>query len=198
VNNVKQSEAIRRYVQSRLIYLQSIAGMGSGKAELARLRRGTGKSPGELPELWGIFLEDLPTGLQGTGKQPGRSEWSVYTVLTLYAVHQQGQNQSMYLEGNTLGKAIRQLVPTADQDAEMRVLRRFNQMATSSDMLELSYHLRGIIELLRSESIPLDYVDLAEDLYWYQDEERRTSVRLKWGRAYYQFKQNEKEEKSDE
>ena len=30
------------------------------KAMLAKLRRGVGRVPGDLPELWGAFLADFP------------------------------------------------------------------------------------------------------------------------------------------
>lgn len=90
------------------------------------------------------------------------------------------------------------MVPAGNQDAEERILRRFNQMATSSDMEELSQHLRGIVELLRSKGIPLDYVDLAGDLYNYQLLDYQNTVRLKWGREYYYVKkQDNKEENHD-
>ena len=71
-------------------------------------------------------------------------------------------------------------------------------MATSSDMIELAYHLRNIIELLRAKNIPLDYVDLASDLFQYQIMDYQNSVRLKWGRDYYYNKQvKNKEENHD-
>ena len=71
-------------------------------------------------------------------------------------------------------------------------------MATSSDMEELSQHLRSIVELLRSNGISLDYVDLAGDLYNYQLLDYQNTVRLKWGREYYYVKkQDNKEENHD-
>jgi CRISPR system Cascade subunit CasB len=88
------------------------------------------------------------------------------------------------------------LVPAGNQDAEERVLRRFNQMATSSDMVELAQHLRGIIELLRANGIPLDYVDLSGDLYNYQLVDYQNTVRLKWGREYYYVKQQDNKEEN--
>ena len=36
----------------------------SAEAELANLRRGVGKVPGELPELWGSFLQEMPDELK--------------------------------------------------------------------------------------------------------------------------------------
>ena len=189
---------LKNYVNQRIKYLQAGLSVGNRKAELALLRHGVGKQPGQNPLLWGMFLEQLPEELQGKGKNPSRAEWAVYTSLTLYALHQQGQTQSMNQKGMTLGKAIQELVSTGNQDGEERILRRFNQMATSSDMIELAYHLRNIIELLRAKNIPLDYVDLASDLFQYQIMDYQTSVRLKWGRDYYYNKPvKNKEENHD-
>lgn len=195
---MNQTELVRKYVKQKVELLQHGLEKSRGKAEFALLRRGVGKQPGELPSLWGMLLEQMPEELQGKGKSPSRGEWAVYTALTLYALHQQGQGQSMNQSGMTLGRAIHALVPAGDQDAEERVLRRFNQMATSSDMVELAQHLRGIIELLRANGIPLDYVDLAGDLYNYQLMDYQNTVRLKWGREYYYVKkQDNKEENHD-
>lgn len=98
------------------------------------------------------------------------------------------------LRGVTLGKAVRRLVPYGDLEVEARTLRRFNQMATSSDMDELTHHLRGMISLLRSHDIPLDYAALARDLFLYQTIEFQPKVRLKWGRDYYCYQQETKED----
>lgn len=103
--------------------------------------------------------------------------------------------------GRTLGSAVRQLAgkTAAGQDwTESSVLRRFNALATADSMPEVSHHLRGMIQLLRREGIPLDYPQLAEDLYQYQFVDGAPNVRLRWGRDLYassteKTKENEKE-----
>lgn len=134
------------------------------RAELAELRRGVGRQPGDLPALWGALLADMPEQLQGSNG-PSKAEWAVYTALTLFALHQQGEaGVSMNQPGRTLGGAVRQLAEktAAGQDwTESSVLRRFNALATADSMPEVSHHLRGMIQLLRREGIPLDYPQLA-------------------------------------
>lgn len=155
------------------------------RAELAELRRGVGRQPGDLPALWGALLADMPEQLQGSNG-PSKAEWAVYTALTLFALHQQGEaGVSMNQPGRTLGGAVRQLAEktAAGQDwTESSVLRRFNALATADSMPEVSHHLRGMIQLLRREGIPLDYPQLAEDLYQYQFVDGAPNVRLRWGR----------------
>ena len=58
---------------------------------LAELRRGIGKIPGEVPQLWGYFLDSMPEEFYGDN-EPSRAEWAVYTSLTLFALHQQGKD----------------------------------------------------------------------------------------------------------
>ena len=124
------------------------------RAELAELRRGVGRQPGDLPALWGALLADMPEQLQGSNG-PSKAEWAVYTALTLFALHQQGEaGVSMNQPGRTLGGAVRQLAEktAAGQDwTESSVLRRFNALATADSMPEVSHHLRGMIQLLRRE-----------------------------------------------
>ena len=130
------------------------------RAELAELRRGVGRQPGDLPALWGALLADMPEQLQGSNG-PSKAEWAVYTALTLFALHQQGEaGVSVNQMGRTLGGAVRQLAEASapGQDwTESSVLRRFNALATADSMPEVSHHLRGMIQLLRREGIPLDY-----------------------------------------
>ena len=45
-------------------------------AELAELRRGVGRQPGDLPALWGALLADMPEQLQGSNG-PSKAEWAV-------------------------------------------------------------------------------------------------------------------------
>lgn len=179
------SDAVSKYVGMRIKHLADTLSHAGTKAELAELRRGIGKKPGELPKLWGSFLADLPEELESDSKDITYAEWAVYTALTLYALHQQGNSESVN-SGDAeyrLGSAVRKLVRS--QDDEERVMRRFSAMATSSDMVELSHHLRSMIQLLKAGNVRLDYADLAKDLYRYQYADSIVSVRLKWGRDYY-------------
>jgi CRISPR system Cascade subunit CasB len=142
--------------------------------------------PGSMPELWDITMKDLPEVLVGKGDNPSYGEWAVYTTLTLFALHQQGKDlksQCMNQDGMSLGIAVRNLIQTSED--ENRVKRRFDAAATSDSVEEFSHHLRGLIQLLKAENIPLDYPKLTEDLYRFQFPEARDNVRLQWGREFY-------------
>ena len=162
------------------------------RAELAELRRGVGRQPGDLPAVWGALLADMPEQLQGSNG-PSKAEWAVYTALTLFALHQQGEaGVSMNQPGRTLGGAVRQLAEktAAGQDwTESSVLRRFNALATADSMPEVSHYLRGMVQLFRGNEpkLKLDYPRLAVELYRFQLPDQAANVRLQWGRDLYQM-----------
>ena len=187
---MEKEKQIRNYVKKQKEMLAGDAGtldLGSSKAQLARLRRGAGKRPGELPELWGIFLRNMPEELMGKEGRPSYAEWAIYTALTLFALHQQGHSEPMHAEGeeNRLGRAVKKLAHGEEEEENVR--RKFSIAARSDDMEELSYHLKTLVRMLGSNDIKLDYEDLAKDLYRFQFENDTDQVRLKWGQDFYRF-----------
>ena len=115
------------------------------KAMLAKLRRGVGRAPGDLPELWGFFLEGQPGEWESRGGPPSREEWAVYLALTLYALHQQGRSTreedgNMHKKGESLGRAIRKLLDPGEAPEDSSVLRRFNALAPLRGHGDLAPH----------------------------------------------------------
>ena len=163
---------------------------------LAEMRRGVGTAPGALPALWGMLFQDLPEEMFSVKGEPSRAEWAVFTALTLFALHQQGNNiktDCTDIEGIGLGCAVAKLMDSED-DRE-RIWRRFQTVTNAKTIEDVSYHLRGIIQLLKGKGIGLDYSRLAGDLFVYQDIRRADRVRLIWGEDFYRVK---KEELNDE
>ena len=205
-----KAQEVRAYVGRQLQKLWNLP-LNQRRAVLAKLRRGIGHRPGDLPELWGAFLQDMPENVQGQNG-PSHAEWAVYLAFTLYAMHQQSNERDcMNRPGNTLGRAVRQLaertVSSGQEWTESSVLRRFNALATAEDITEISHYLRGMIQLLRAakgESIPLDYPQLAVDLYLLQCTEPQfaqtpANVRLQWGQDLYRNpRQNSKNRRTDD
>lgn len=190
---------IENYVGKKLYSIQAQADTSGGKAMFANLRRGVGREPGELPQLLGILLQDMPEAFWSRDGVATREEWVCYTVLTLYALHQQGndtKSQQMHTEEDiSLGKALYQLERAYGQDpnAEQRMVQKLRTLATAVNGKELSYHLRGIVQLLKSNGIPINYKKLAGDLYEMQFPDGKRRVCLRWGQDFYGGK-NKKEE----
>lgn len=196
-------QEIKNFVYGKLKRLQALP-VNQRRAELAQLRRGVGHAPGEIPELWGSFLSEMPEELQGI-KTASHAEWAIYMALTYYALHQQGNEVNMNREGYGLGRAVRELAErnTSVQDWESSsVLRRFNALATARDIHEISHHLRSLIQLLRSAKgggIPLDYPRLATELYGLQCDRAESphlsaDIKLRWGQDLYRNKNKEASE----
>lgn len=192
-----EKNTIYNFTTAKIARILGTRDEGAQKAELAELRRGVGKEPGELPVLWGAFLEGMPEEMLSVSGEASHAEWSIYTALTLFALHQQGHDpdkEPMHRKENSFGKAVYGLVAASnpkgkeeEDSVKARILRRFNMVATSPERTEMAHHLRGMIQLLSAASIPLDYGRLAEDLYWYQFPKSRTKVRLHWGQDFYMY-----------
>ena len=192
----RNAEAIEAYTERRLRWLLDQTSESVCKATLAELRRGVGRAPGEFPRLWGMLLDPMPEELQGRSMEPSREEIAAYTALTLFAVHQQGwdpKKEPMHRRGCEIGAAIAQLIPAGDEDARERIERRFTRAATSLDMAELAHHPRGLVQQLSAQGIPMDWAQLAGQLYLYQFPDLIAGVRLRWGESFYRaLNRNEK------
>lgn len=192
---------IKNILARKLKYLSSLP-ENTCRAQLAELRRGVGRIPGDIPALWGMIFTDLPEEFYSKNSDPSAAEWAIYLALTMFACHQQGHDfktEWMYAEGIRFGTAVRKLAPmNEDTDEDLKRIRnRFNRIITAADMPELAHHLHSMVSLLRGNAIPLDYTDLAIDLYRYHFHAARAGVRLKWGqdfcRAIDTNKNNEQE-----
>ena len=189
-----ESKQIYTFVKNKIQRLAQGGGTSASKAALASLRRGIGKAPGSMPELWDVTLGEMPEKLLSKKGEPTRGEWAVHTALTLYALHQQGndpKSKCMSKEKESLGKAVKKL---ADKRNEEAVLRRFHTAATAESFEEFSWHMRGLVQLLKAEAQPLDYPALAQDMYWFQFPERRDGIRLQWGQDYYSSHRKDNQE----
>ena len=151
-----------------------------GRAEVAALRKGANRAPGELPEIWELTRVEVP---DGAGDAPTREEIAVHTAMTLYAVHQQSRSECMFVPGRGLGRAAHELVGTDEENPSARA--RFNALVTSTTVAELRHPLRNLVSLLRSRGIALDHAMLADDIVRFQRPGGAKSVRLAWARQYY-------------
>ena len=150
------------------------------RGELAALRKGVSRSPGELPEIWELTRVEVP---DGAGDAPTPEEIAVHTAMTLYAVHQQSRTEPMFRPGVGLGSAAHDLVGRDEENPSARA--RFNALVTSTTVVELRHHLRGFVSLLRARGIALDHAMLADDVLHFQQADGARSVRLNWARQYY-------------
>ncbi|OUZ08648.1 type I-E CRISPR-associated protein Cse2/CasB [Aeromicrobium sp. PE09-221] len=161
-------------------------------ADLAILRRGLGKRPGDDLASWGIILRAAGHTLNEHTESPTRREWAAHTALTLFAYHQQSErSRPMHRESVSIGSACRALIKASGESSEEPIRRRFHALGTSTSIAELSHHARSIVGLLRAEDIAMDYARFTRDLISWQYPDAAANVRLRWGRDFYRLPSND-------
>lgn len=182
------ADSIKKYVGEKIYAIVKRPEASVNVATLARLRRGIGKTPGSLPDIWDVTLGGVPGEEHSIDNSPTKEEWAVHVALTLFSLHQQGKKHSVHQAGMKLGKAVGSLAATELKNGAIndeRIRKRLNILATSHSIEGLAYHLRGIVQLLKREDISLDYQELAKDLFFFQTDSQKENVILRWGRDYY-------------
>lgn len=188
---MSKSNMIQGFVEEKIRLLQN--GSPWSKAMLAKLRRGIGKDPAETPDVWEVTLEDIPeelTGYEGTGNfVANEAEMAIHTTLTLYSLHQQGNNSSVNSRERSFASAVRSLINSKTNEDSIK--RRFDAIITSENLAELSNHARGLIQLMKASkpTITFDYPKFSRDLYGFQYDEGRDEVRLRWGLDFYKMRE---------
>lgn len=158
---------------------------------LAKLRRGAGKGVECCAEAWEITLAGVPDELVGKNGETSCAEVAIHTALTLFALHQQGNNgNNMSCTGISLGTAVKMLINTDKTNVDA-VTKRFNTLVSSETFSRLAWYLRGVIQVLKADGIKLDYGELASDLYKFQLNGNKDKVKLSWGKDFYSYKGTE-------
>lgn len=192
-------QQVGELVTTRVLALQTAAksdhpGLSSrARADLAQLRQ---LNPGDSTtdvRSWQLTLSSVPPELQGRGDTPGVAERAIHSALVLYATHAQSAKGAVQVPGVRLGRAVRDFADRQkpEDPTEAAIVARFHSCAQAATYGQLIRHLRGLVTLLRSEQIPLDYGLLAQDLYRAQQTDGLRSVRLRWGRSFHSIKQTE-------
>ena len=196
---MSKREQIAAYVGRKITFLSEGSDSFAG-AELAKLRRGVGKIPGEKPDLYGFFLQDMPEEFWRLNGNASAEEWACYLAVTMYSLHQQGNSLKTHnlhtsAEGESLGRALGRLaMAQGDSNAGERMQKKLQMVITSNDIGEFSHHLKGIIMLLKSEGISLNYMELAQDIYDFQFEESKVKVSLRWGQDFFRKEKGKEDE----
>ena len=131
---IEEAKMAGSYVKWQITRLCESQNESSVRAELAKLRRGIGKSPGSMPELWDMTLAQLPEALSGKGHLTRRMGCG--GTLTLYALHQQGKTLKRNVCTKTVCFGQPQVLLTAM--IMIRIKRRFDAAATWTALMNSS------------------------------------------------------------
>lgn len=183
---------VSKATKSRIIPLQSgytrVPRDSAAVRNLANLRHADINSPGVDPTLWEVTLGSLPHDLLGHGDDPSPAERAVHAALVLYATHQQSRPEPMHRSGIGLGQAVRSLSQkrSGGPDWDTGTISRFHHLCRAQSSTIRLENLRGLVTLLRSESVGLDYGRLAADLYRLE-KGLTQQVILSWGRQLHRM-----------
>lgn len=192
MSDVTKQDALQRFVSTKInrLYRQKDAGVSAAIAELAQLRRGAGKVPTGYPHLMCMVLvlenedkEDkqaFPEQCRGKGDRPNDAEIAAYTALTLFALHQQSQNQPMHDAKVSFGRAVGKLVGNTTSSMK----KRFDSLLTAQTENARQHYLRSLITLLRSKSIAFNYGQFAVDYMYLQNPSTRKNVLYRWNSEF--------------
>lgn len=193
----REGKRIGQVTGSLIGMIAAMPDESSRKAILAKLRNSINKPVTENIEVLSLVFSRVPEEFLGRSGDLTKEEDAIFTTLQLYALHQQGMDESVMLKEDgydSIGIALNRLRNADDSKAADR---RFNAMITAATFAELKIHLRHLIKLLKAKekAVKIDYAALSEDLFRAARDGMET-VRLKWARDYYRM--NKKGEKTDE
>ena len=151
--------------------------------QLTALRRGAGREPGTVPAMWPFYTQLKEDGRLTKGLI------AEHYALVLFGFHQQSERILVHQPDIPVGKAIAMLRDESKQNSPEAIEERFTRAATAADVKEVAYHLRGLIQLLKTlqPTQGFDYTQLYWDLRGWQDPQSQQKVRREWGAAFYQY-----------
>ena len=182
----ERRELVREHVRARVARIQRAyrADTSEGRAAVAQLRGALQTPIGADPDAYRVAFEGAESAMLGRNDLPSWEERAIHLAMGLYGLHQQSRRDAdMHEKSWTLGRAVARLARPDDAESrEKPVMRRFAALLTATEFTEIAHHLRGIVQQLRAARIPLDYGQLAADLFDAQSPYSRDGVRLRWSR----------------
>ncbi len=162
-------------------YLEELA-QNEDRGALAALRKGLGKSPGSVPEM---FEHIIPYISQGASTE---EENACFMIASLFASYPNGSG-----EGD-MGATFRRIANTTGSDS---VEGRFIALLKCHPD-ELPEHLRHAVALARSKEAAIDWGQLLFDVKRWDDQDR--SVQRRWARSFWEPSSDQRDDQgsSDE
>lgn len=196
----KKSNSVYREAENILADINKNINSPSTKALLAKIRNSVDKDLLHNIDLLSCIFSSVSYDGGESDGELSYKEQAIFTVLQLYAIHQQSSYESVLKTEGDYDKEQKYKDNIGDALATLRseenesIDKRFNTMIVSTDYKRLTYHLRQMIKILKSKSdAKVDYAKLAEDLYWFMMG-RKEEVKLSWARSYYKYRKNEEME----
>ncbi|MBQ0837855.1 type I-E CRISPR-associated protein Cse2/CasB [Lactiplantibacillus pentosus] len=165
------------------------------KGILASVRHAPTVDSPQAQALWPLLMRYLTPDMLSSDGQPTAQEVAVYTAVRLYAVHQQSTESFVFgavkpkndeQPGEPLFRVLAQL--RGSEDTRVALDRRVQPLLATTNVASVINALTHLVSILKATkpSLKIDYAQLAQDLYWFQQNYKQANrIRLQWGEAYY-------------
>lgn len=163
--------------------------------DLAVLRTGLNRPAGSAIALVPFYTCPIDDYLARRGKVSDE-QVAEHVALSLFGLHQQGHRSPMHKPGLSIGRALRRLRQSG-KFGEEALDRRVTATVNTTSVSAFAYRLRGLVEQLRSQAIPVDYDLLLRDVHYWHRSDGRHLVRRYWGLAYFDWSSTPKENGQD-
>ena len=170
------------------------------KAILAGLRSSQTINSRQAVAVWPLMFEAMkcekmdPKAWSRNGR-PTKEELSIFSALRCFAVYQQGRNSLLAVSARKDGRGEQLMIALSwlRQDERVRnsLDRRVQIMLITNNIDAVINSLAHLTPILKSHggNQPIDFADLAQDLYNYQGHfgtiNGARRVALKWGQQYF-------------
>lgn len=153
-------------------FIEMLAGFHrqENRAALAMLRRGLGKQPGEAMEVY-RYIGNFAANAKG------RREGDLHTVATLFGFYPSLSREGNQYDSN-LGASVSELSAKTKSDS---IEKRFVALLDAhSD--DLPNHLRQMVGLLKANDVKINWLQLLNDLNWWDSDGR--DVQRRWAKSF--------------
>lgn len=149
-------------------FIEYLESLRDDRAALAALRRGLGRPPGTVPDMYRYVVPWLPADA------PTWREDAIYMVAALFAYHPAASGI-----GNMGNHFARARDPQGDDTA---IERRFSALLAAHPD-DLGFYLRQAVSFLKSKEVPVNWHQLLPDVLAWSHPDRY--VQKQWARAFW-------------
>ena len=151
-------------------FVEHLERLRHDRGALAALRRGIGRPPGTVPDMYRYVVPWLPVDL------PAWREEVCYLIAALFAYHPATGGS-----GNMGDHFSRARAAQADDTA---IERRFTALLAAHPD-DLPSYLRQAVSFLRSKDVAVDWHQLLSDVMAWGHPDYRDRVKRNWARAFW-------------
>lgn len=150
-------------------FVQYLLTLVEDRAALAALRRGLGRPPGTVPEMFPYVVPYLPAQAHPNAEAP------YYILAALFALH------PMHTDQGNMGAHLAQAAREGNREA---VERRFVALLAAHPE-DLPEYLRQAISFLKAQEVPVNWNALFYALRYWGHADYGVGIRREWARSFW-------------